>query len=231
MVVGKHPFSNALKTYVDLCLCTKSRIVSLEPATKLLLHLGIEYIAYEKMDPKLLYLTSKGSKTKKPVFDRNNLPSSSNILVMGTPEGFGDFCLQVKCVAMKHRFTDPPAKMIACRAIDILKDYYVQQDDGGAPGLSLTGTFDLVVFALGTKEKNQALATCLAQVVALRKAVRKPTWIYLPTKLLTQCPQDYSEDLDALLEDFLKISLTSSERVSEGASKNNKNASSFTPIG
>jgi len=184
VVVTTHKVSGLKKTSSMLCLCTQSKLTSADPNLCLLKWLGDRYLPYDEIDNQLAY--------------NSDLSKSPNALIIGT--SFGSFCLHVKSRLMQMRAMEPAPYIYACRGIDVLHDFYVQQNDGTSPRLSETEKFDLMVFTLDTEEKNDKLKTVIAQVVYTRRTIMKPTWIYMPKPALSQCTQEYSQELDQLLE-------------------------------
>jgi hypothetical protein len=108
---------------------------------------------------------------------------------------------------MRYRFQDPMPAMYACKAIDLLINFYVAQSDGIATSLNDTERFDLLVFTLGTQQKNDQLKTVVAEVVKNRLNARKPTWIFLPTPTLDGCVQEKSPELEELLKLYKTVTI------------------------
>lgn len=221
-VVVIHKYTGLKKLAIEWCLCTKSKIVSNARSTKLLIGLGESYLAPEEVDKQLQFIWPP---------PQNNKLLSPNLLI--TNMRLESFCYHVKGFVMNYRFMDPAPMIYACNAIDILKDFYVEQNDGSKPSLSDLSRYDLVVIALGTQEKNDQLKTCLAQVVHSRVSMHKPTWVYLPTPTLETCKQDYSEELKEYLMsgEFKKVTLKEKNRDGKVISKTNMNASQFGGAG
>ena len=221
-VVVIHKFTGLKKLAIEWCLCTKSKIVSGAPSTKLLVGLGDSYLDPGEVDQQLYFVW--------PPSPDNSL-LSPNLLIANMR--FESFCYHVKGFVMRYRFMDPAPMIYACTAIDVLKDFYVAQNDGSSRSLSDLNQYDLVVIALGTQEKNDQLKTCLAQVVHSRVAMHKPTWIYLPYPTLETCKQDYSEELkEQLMSDaFKKVTLKEKNRDGKAVSKANMDASQFSGAG
>jgi len=193
IIILKHKLTGRPYTAIDWCACMKSRLVSQAPNNKILIGLGDAYMPLDKIDPKLK-------------FDPDNLGECPNYLVPNETS-FETFCLNVKAIIMKYGFNYPAPSFYACDAIDILKKFYVQQDDKTSPSLSDTNKFDLLIFVLGTNEKNDPLKTCIAQVVYNRKMIKKPTWIYVKYPTLNSCVQEYSADLEGYLASYDRINL------------------------
>ena len=107
---------------------------------------------------------------------------------------------------MKYGFRTPAPLFLCCDSIEILKRFYVAQDDGSNPKLSDANKYDLVVIIIGTNEKNDQLKTCIAQVVYNRLSIKKPTWIYTRTPY-DRCIQEKSDDLGEYLKRFERIEL------------------------
>lgn len=175
------------------CLCRKAEFVS--DHYKFLGFLGGFYLPFEKIDKKL-------------VFTPGDLPSSPNLLIRNT--GYNTFCLQMKSIIMKYRFADPPKTIYCSKSIDVLHNFYVQQEDGSSPHLSSTDKFDLMIITLDTLERNSALSSVISEVVQMRRH-RKPTWLYQTKPTLEACTQEYSEELEAMINDeqygYKKVSL------------------------
>jgi hypothetical protein len=74
----------------------------------------------------------------------------------------------------------------------------VAQDDKSNVSLADANKFDLLIFTLGVNEKNDQLNTCISQVVANRRNICKPTWIYLKKKY-DACIWEKSDDLKMYL--------------------------------
>lgn len=210
-VVVKHPYSNISVTKIEWCLCAKARYVSQSPNYKIISQLGSDYLPLEEIDPQLNF------------YPPPYLAKTPNLIIQS--DDFNLFCMHIKSVIIKHRFNDPPALIYACRSIDILQTFYVEQGDGTAANLSDLNKFDLLIFTLDSKEKNSKLNTCISQVVYSRKCLKRPTWIYLPGNAfdgsnrdifkaaLSKCEWEYSPDLEELLWSFKKIQLGSGNKV------------------
>jgi len=191
IVIVRHPQTGLSKVVVDWCLCMKSKFVSDTPAYKLLKRLKpIErYLPFDDIDQQLKFYPE-------------DLRVSPNLLIRSDPEDL--FYLNLKTIIMRHRFDDPPPTFLCCTSLDLLKDYYVQQNDGSAAQLADIDKFDLLVFTLDNREKNDQLKTCVAQVIYNRLAIKKPTWVYINKPTLSSCAYEYSEEL----EEHLKLSFT-----------------------
>jgi hypothetical protein len=159
------PYTKKGITQVVPCLCWKSRVISDSSNYRLLKHLDEDYMPFEFIDKQLK-------------FNLESLKKCPNLLI--TARSDDTFYLNIKSLLMIHKFTDPPASIYCYRAIEILQHFYVKQDDGTFPHLMDTENFDLLIILLDTEEKNEALPSCISQVVYLRKNIRKPTWIYVP---------------------------------------------------
>jgi len=213
IVVTRHSQSNAPKTAIEWCLCMKSRFISESVSNKPLAWLKDIYLPIEEIDPQL-------------DFDPINLQKNPNLLIKATD--FETFCLHVKSVLIKHRFQEPIPSIHFCRAIDILHDFYVQQEDGTSPHLSETDKFDLLITSLDTEEKNDKLKTCVAQIVYSRKCHHKTTWVYLPRPTLSACTQEYSTELDELLKSYEVVTLISKHiEFRESITKSKEAAANF----
>ena len=208
IVKAIHGQSGMGKTAVQWCLCTKARMVSASPSFRLLSSLGDNYPS--KINPALQFYPNESQK-------------SPNLLITGN---FDMFRLQVKGVMMNYRFRDHALSLYCCSAIDILQTFYVKQEEGYK--LSDVENFDLFVFSLGTREKNAQLNTVISQVVYSRLKVKRPTWIYLPFAKLSDCIQEYSQDLDDYLKEYKHIRIGSSGGVIQDNSISKNEASNFT---
>jgi hypothetical protein len=219
-VVVEHKYTKLKKLAVEWCPCLKSTLVSSERSLKLLQGLGANYIHFEDVDPKLLF-------TWPPSPDEKANHLTKNWFITGT---LSTFQYHIKGVVMHYKYMDPAPLIYACNAIDVLKDFYVEQTDGSKPSLTNLNKYDLVVIALGTVEKNDVLKTCLAQVVHNRVSAKKMTWIYNATPSLEKCLQDYSPELkESIIGHFTHIKLRSVEGVALKASSTNIGASNYTP--
>jgi len=198
IVLTKHKHTGQLKTVVQWCLCKKSASISTSPLNRILSWTGEYYLPLKEIDENLKFYP-------------DNLAGSPNIIIKGC--AFETFCVNVKSIIIKYRFLEPPSLIYCCRAIEILKKFYVQQEDDSSPGLNDTEKFDLLIIALGTREKNVALNTCLSQVIDLRLSCKKPTWLYLPEPTLSGCPQDYSQELEELIKTFKVVQLTNKNSI------------------
>jgi hypothetical protein len=119
---------------------------------------------------------------------------------------------------MMHRF-DRPIKIRCCTSLDLLKDFYVQQGDGSSPQLADVDKYDLLVFTLDNREKNDQLKTCVAQVVYNRLTIGRPTWIYINQPTLSACTYEFSNDLEEHLKHYASVSIVSEEKRSEQSKK------------
>lgn len=185
--VVEHKQTKLLKTSVEWCLCTKSTAVSESSYNPILSFLGNSYLPLDEIDKHLL-------------FDPNNLTNKEknpNLFIYNTT--FRDFCYHLKSIIIKYKFNDPNPLIYCCRAIDILHKFYVAQEDGSCQHLSGVNKFDLLVFTLDTKEKNDQLNTCVAQVVYSRICCAKPTWLYIPYEMQGRKKIKSDTDLDSLL--------------------------------
>lgn len=180
-----HKQTKRYTTVFDLCLCVKSRIVSNDPNYTLLKGLDDLYIPLEDIDAKLK-------------FDLSDLRRSLNLLIL-SDTSYETFVFHLKSFIIQERFKDPMPSIYACNSIDVLKRFYVAQDDKSCPGLQDLNKYDLLILTLGATEKNDQLNTCISQVVSNRKDIMKPTWIYLK-KPYDACIWEKSEELTALLD-------------------------------
>jgi hypothetical protein len=191
--IVKHSVTGKPKTAIRWCLCSKSKFVSESPDHKILTGLGESYIPLQDVDPQLTFIP-------------DDLGKCPNYLIeYGTDAD--SFRYHVKGVIMKFGFGDPPPLFLCCDSIEILKRFYVAQDDGSSPSLTDINKYDLVVIGLGVSEKNDQLKTCISQVVYNRLSIKKPTWIFLKTPY-ERCIQEKSDDLEAYLKKFTNITLS-----------------------
>lgn len=216
IVVTKHKYSGSPKTSIEWCICMKSKFVSDSKYCKPVGWLGDSYLPLDKIDPRLKIYP-------------HNLSESPNIFITSTD--FRDFCFHVKSIIIKYRFSDPTPMIGCCSAISVLQDYYVRQNDGTSPHLSEINKFDLFIITMDTREKNDPLKTCIAQVVYNRICMCKPTWLYIPGKAFTsETHWEYSDDLNALIrESFNKVSELSKTQIKEKTviTQSKKSASNF----
>jgi len=198
IVAVTHRLSGTLKTSVEWCICMKSRFVSDSPNCKILKYLGDEYLPLDKIDKRLIFLPG-------------HLAESPNLFIYDTD--FRNFCFHIKSVVIKHRFIEPVPLIYCSNAIGILHDFYVKQNDGSSPQLSQLNDFDLLIITLDTREKNEPLKTCIAQVVYSRLCTRKPTWLYITDRVFNDKYWEYSDDLNSYIEDKKKF--TKIKRLTE----------------
>lgn len=207
----KHLGSGRMIPVSEYCICKKSEYIS--DNYRLLSPLGREYLPYDQVNKDL-------------IFDPQNLRKSPNYLITGNES---DFLLHVKSILMIHKFADQTLSFYCCRSIDVVQKFYVKQDDGSFPHISSTDKYDLMVFTLGVMEKNEALKSCIAQLVNIRMGHR-PTWVYLPRPSLSGCEMEYSPELEEMLKNYKKITLKTSKSEMAGTSKltsSQKNAANF----
>lgn len=199
-VIAKHPISGLRVVKMVPCVCYISRVVSEE--NRLFAGITDQYI--EQVAP--------------------TLDISRNFLIRGPYAGF---LLNMKALLMRYRFVDPRPRILFCRSIDIVHDYYVQQADGTCPHLSTLQNIDLVVLVFGNNEHNQRLSSCLLQVFSMRDQNRKPIWVYLPENrpTLASCEQEYSPELEGYMEKFEQIVLGS--LTGNGRPKNQNKMANF----
>lgn len=217
IVAVPHKLSGSLKTSIEWCVCMKSRFVSDSPNCKILQYLGDDYLPLDKIDERLIFFP-------------NHLYKSPNLFIYDT--NFVDFCFHIKSVIIKYRFTEPVPLIYCSSAIGILHDFYVKQNDGSSPHLSQTNDFDLLIITMDTKEKNEPLKTCIAQVVYSRLCTLKPTWLYITDKVFNERYWEYSDDLNSYIEDknkFTKIGKLAEINIKEKPmiTKSKQSASNF----
>lgn len=215
--VEKSVFTPRLRTVVEFCVCTKAQLVCDSPDTKMLLS-GIDVIIPEKDISSQLE------------FDPLKISESPDLLIKSS-DYMNIFLPQLKAFIIKHRFSETTPLIRCCHSINILHDFYVQQSDGSSPHLSETQKYDLLIFTIGTQEKNEQLKTCIAQVVYLRRNIKKPTWIYMTKDSLEMCIQEYSPDLAVFLKDFKSITLVGKGGKSKPKQTlSQKSAANFQPL-
>lgn len=198
-VKRQHPLTKRIKMEVDWCLCKKSEYVSSEYF--MVQVLGDTYIPLEEIDEELIFLPYE-------------LKKSSNFLIRGTD--FQSFCLHIKGVLMKYLFYDPTPTIYLCKAFDILKKFYVEQEDRTNPQLADLNKYDLLIFTLDTKQKNEKLNACVHEVVYNRLRTGLPTWIYLPEEMTFETTTEYTDELKIILNDsYKKITLAAKSRKIE----------------
>jgi DNA replication protein DnaC len=206
IVKAIHGLTDMPKTAVQWCLCTKSRMVSESPDCRLLAYLGGAYP--EKIN-------------KEFSLDIDDLDKNQSLLVTGH---FDTFRMNVKGVVMNYRFHTYQPRIYCCYAIDLLRNFYVKQEEFSMADVE---EFSLLVFALGTKEKNQQLNTVINQVVYSRLKCRKPTWVYMPTQQLSECIQEYSQELEEHFKQYKKIRIEAEGTISDKSQSKNE-ASNFS---
>jgi hypothetical protein len=160
---------------------------------RLLSSWGGSYLPFNRMDSKLEY-------------DPTKRVGNRSYVITGD---YDTFCLNVKSLLMMHRFDDPKPKIMFCRAIDILHKFYVKQSDGTSPHISDTDEFSLIIACLDTQEKNDQLKTVLSQVAHTRNRDKKPVWFFIPPdrKVLSNCPQEYSPELEKLIKGYKAVEI------------------------
>jgi len=188
LAIGKHSFTNIMKTFSVPCMCYISSTVSNQ--YKLLQHLGDQYMHPDKLNPQF-----------SPDF--KNLPGNENLILTGN---YDALLIVVKSLIMKHRFEIDHPRILFERSIDIVHKFHVPQDDGSSLHISETGKYDLAIIVFGSNERNQAIAPCMAQLIQTRLDEQKPTWVYFPETMPTLTPtsQEYSAELSVLLDKRFK---------------------------
>jgi hypothetical protein len=212
VVLVNHKWTGIKMTARVWCQCKKSRYVS--DTYKELSSLGEEYMPVERLDQRL-------------VFSRADLASVPNLVMQAST--MDTYKLHLKALLMTHWFTEPKPNFLICDTITLLQSFFVEQNDGTSPRLSDVNNYDLVVLQLGTQQSNSKLGTVVAQVVHNRLNYKKPTWFYLPVDNLSQCTQEFSPDLLALInENFKSIMLApTGMNVTPKISKNKSSAANF----
>lgn len=183
-VLSMHKQLKRMISAVEWCVCMKSRFVSQDSSFKILSALGDEYLPINEIDSQLVFELGSSK--------------NHNLLIMPNTT-YESFLFHIKSFLIVNKYADPAPNIYLCDSIDILKDFYVAQDDGTCPGLRELNKFDLLIFTLGSDEKNDQLNTCIAQVVGNRKNLRMPTWIYLKRPFET-CQWEKSDILKIYLE-------------------------------
>jgi len=186
----KNMYTNRYKTVTDWCICKKSEFVSKNYT--MLVKLGEHYLPLDKVNKGL-------------VFKPKELHDSPNLYIRATD--LETFSLHIKSIIMKYRFRSPPPFIYYCKAIDILKRFFVKQLDGSNPSLSDLDRCDLLIFTLGTQEKNDHVGTCLTQVMSNRACIGKPTWIFLPVSTVLENTREFTSDLKEQIESEYKTVL------------------------
>ncbi len=171
-----------MKPVTEWCLCSKSKFVS--NTYELLRPLGDIYLPLEKID-------------KRMFLDLKDLSKSPNLYITST--SMETFLLHVKSVIIKYRFLNNPPSIYLCQSIEILQKFFVQQEDKSQTRLTDMNKYELVVFTLDTKQKNDHLGTCISQVVYNRYHSDKPTWVYLPESTVLENIREYTDDLKKFL--------------------------------
>ena len=182
IIVVRNVQTKRMKTITEWCLCVKSEYIS--KSYEILEPFGKIYLPLEKIDQRL-------------ILNYKELSASLNFYITNT--SMDTFLLHVKSVIIKYRFINNPPSIYLCRAINILKKFFVKQEDGSSPQLSNLNRYDLLIFTLDTKEKNDQIGTCVSQVVYNRYCASKPTWIYLPEFDSLETTREYSEELKSFV--------------------------------
>lgn len=190
-VLVTHKYTKIQIFKTEVCPCRLSALISQEQP--ILSFLEDRYLDDKLFDNRLKFNPAK-------------LRENPNYLIRG---GYENLCLHVKGLMMRHRFDDPKPLFLFCRSIDILHDYYVQQNDGSSPHLSETDKFALIVISLDTRENNTKLKDCISQVVYTRLKDRKPTWLFIPEGKngLSECQQEYSKELTEYTAGYRSVDL------------------------
>ena len=182
IIVVRNAVTRKMKTITEWCLCVKSEYIS--KSYEMLKPLGKIYLPLEKIDKYL-------------ILNYEELSKSPNLYIINT--SMDTFFLHVKSVFIKYKFINNPPSIYLCKAINILKDFFIPQEDGSKPELSDMTKFDLFIFTLDTLEKNDALWSCVLQVVYNRYCAKKPTWVYLPQFKSLETTREYSEELKSFV--------------------------------
>ena len=212
LAIGKHAYTNIMKTFSVPCMCYVSTTVSSQ--YKLLQHLGGQYMHPDKLSPQL-----------SPDFE--NLSGNENLILTGS---YDALLTVVKSLIMKHRFELNPPRILFERSIDIVHKFHVPQDDGSSLHISETNKYDLAIIVFGSNERNQAIAPCMAQLVSTRLDEQKPTWIYFPDTLptLVTTSQEYSADLVVLLDKrFKKVGVKTDLKIEAIKSQTKQSVKQF----
>jgi hypothetical protein len=170
---------------------------------KLLSYLGEQYVPPDKIDARLN-------------FNSENLVANPNLKLYGDPDSV---YLQIKALLMRHRF-DQNTKIYLMKSINIVHDFHVQQANGDVPQhISFLTNYSLLIIVVGTMERNEALAPCLAQVINNRMEAKKPTWVYIPPMATgmdgTIITQEKSPDVAQILNEFDSVVLGSNKSTGQ----------------
>jgi len=203
VVIKTHVLTGKPKAELEWCDCMRSKFVS--DSVPYLRGLGDDYLPSSQIDPRL------------------DLANKSNILISGD---VGMFRYQIKTVLMKARFLDPPLVTWAGRSIEVLQEFYVEQNDGTCKTLSETQNYGLFIMALGANQKNDRLKTIVPEVIQFRMDQRLPTWVYLP-KALELCVYETSDVLAGLFKEFKKITLEGSKDTATQTEESRQKAQGF----
>ncbi len=179
-----NPYTKLKKTVVQWCLCMKSKYISESKSFIMLKWLNMTYMPLEEID-------------KSMKFDPEELIRCPNLMIQNTT--YESFCLHVKSVLIKYHFIDPIPSIYLCKAMGLLKNFYVEQPDGSCPGLQDLNRFDLLIFTLDTLQHNEKLSTVVAEVINNRLSACKPTWIWIPKGVPLDNTAEVSDELKAML--------------------------------
>lgn len=210
-VVVEHPDLKIKRVVSDPCLCMRSKYAQIQH--KLLAPIQGRYRDPKKRDGRLEFIYPK-------------INDSPNFLIKGNRSTWITFLLEIKALIMENMFRNPSPEIMFCRSIDILQNYFVPQSDGTTLHLSATDRYDLLVLVFGSKEKNDALKTCMSQIVHQRNGCR-PTWIYMDVATLEHCKWEYSEELEDLTEGYKKITITEDVSDMSGPAESQLATSNF----
>jgi hypothetical protein len=174
---------------------------------------GDKFLPFDEIDSRLEFVPGRSSK-------------STNLLIKGTDST--TLLYNLKSIVMKYRFNALAPTFLICRAIDILIDFYVQQEDGSSPQLATVNKYDLAVILFDTEQKNDKLKTCIAEVIHTRLTRSLPTWILLTKPTLAAHVQEYSPALEEYFRSFSVITMDSKSVSTTQATENKKSATSFS---
>lgn len=183
IIVVRNAQTKRMKTVTEWCLCTKSEFVS--KTYRLLKIFGKIYLPLDKIHESM-------------TLDLEDLSMNPNLYIKDT--SIRTFFFHVKSVIMRYRFINNPPLIYLCTALDILKKFYVEQEDRSKPRLTDLNRYDLLVFTLDTLEGNKSLGDCVAQVIYNRDCELKPTWIYLPQSTALESTREFTDVLKSYMD-------------------------------
>jgi len=212
-VMVKNPYTGQKYTDSSMCLCKKSKIIS--DTYELLGHKGFDYLPFDKMIAPFNQIDP----------EKWDLSKISNYIITGDSSLF---CDNLKSLIMQVKFSENPMSVFFEPAINLVQKYHVKQADGSSPNVTELVDRGLMVLVFNTSENNKALQGCVAQIIASRLWVKRPTWIYL-TRALANCLEYNEELLSEHFKQFKRIGLAgvSPEQSIENKSKIQADLSEF----